>query len=139
MPTPQMGRRRPEGWSARWLRPPSAPPSPAPSRRIGAVIDVTHHTWVHENLKKLIEGFHYDAHPMGMLVSGVAALSTFYPEAKDGANAETRRLLPYNYPDNDGARRSGARARRALMSNCMKPAGRAKAWCGPRPVRPFVR
>ena len=87
------------------------------------VYDITHHTWVHENLKKLMEGFHYDAHPMGMLVSGVAALSTFYPEAKDGANAETRRLqiirliakmptlaafayrhslgLPYNYPDNE--------------------------------------
>ena len=87
------------------------------------VYDITHHTWVHENLKKLMEGFHYDAHPMGMLVSGVAALSTFYPEAKDGTNAETRRLqiirliakmptlaafayrhslgLPYNYPDNE--------------------------------------
>ena len=87
------------------------------------IYDITHHTWVHENLKKLMEGFHYDAHPMGMLVSGVAALSTFYPEAKDGANAETRRLqiirliakmptlaafayrhslgLPYNYPDNE--------------------------------------
>jgi len=87
------------------------------------VYDITHHTWVHENLKKLMEGFHYDAHAMGMLVSGVAALSTFYPEAKDGADPATRRLqivrliakmptlaafayrhslgLPYNYPDNE--------------------------------------
>ncbi len=87
------------------------------------IYDITHHTWVHENLKKLMEGFHYDAHAMGMLVSGVAALSTFYPEAKNGADPETRRLqvvrllakmptlaafayrhslgLPYNYPDNE--------------------------------------
>jgi citrate synthase len=87
------------------------------------VYDITHHTWVHENLKKLMEGFHYDAHAMGMLVSGVAALSTFYPEAKNGGDAATRRLqvvrliakmptlaafayrhslgLPYNYPDNE--------------------------------------
>ena len=44
---------------------------------------VTHHTFVHENLRKhVMEGFHYDAHPMGMLVSTVAALSTFYKEAK---------------------------------------------------------
>ena len=46
--------------------------------------DVTHHTFIHENVRKrFLEGFHYDAHPMGMLVSAVAALSTFYPEAKD--------------------------------------------------------
>jgi citrate synthase len=46
--------------------------------------DVTHHTFLHENVRKrLMEGFHYDAHPMGMFVSGLAALSTFYPEAKD--------------------------------------------------------
>jgi citrate synthase len=86
------------------------------------VYDITHHTWVHENLKKLMEGFHYDAHAMGMLMAGVAALSTFYPEAKDERHPGTRRLqiirliakmptlaafayrhglgLPYNYPDN---------------------------------------
>jgi citrate synthase len=85
--------------------------------------EITHHTWVHENVKKFLDGFHYDAHPMGMLVSAVAALSTFYPEAKDGADADVRRLqvirliakmptlaafayrhsrgLPYAYPDND--------------------------------------
>jgi citrate synthase len=84
---------------------------------------VTHHTWVHENVKKFIDGFHHDAHPMGMMVSTVAALSTFYPEARDAADPATRRLqiirlvakmptlaafafrhalgLPYAYPDND--------------------------------------
>jgi citrate synthase len=43
---------------------------------------VTTHTFVHENIKKLMDGFHYDAHPMGMFVSALAALSTFYPSAK---------------------------------------------------------
>ncbi len=84
---------------------------------------ITHHTWIHENLKKFMDGFHHDAHPMGMLVSTVAALSTFYPEAKNGADADTRRLqivrliakmptlaafayrhsrgMPYAYADND--------------------------------------
>jgi citrate synthase len=84
---------------------------------------VTHHTWVHENVKKFIDGFHHDAHPMGMMVSSVAALSTFYPEARDAGDPATRRLqiirliakmptlaafafrhalgLPYAYPDND--------------------------------------
>jgi citrate synthase len=46
--------------------------------------EITYHTYIHENLRKrFMDGFHYDAHPMGMLVSGVAALSTFYPEAKE--------------------------------------------------------
>ena len=46
--------------------------------------EITYHTFIHENMRKrFMEGFHYDAHPMGMLVSGVAALSTFYPDAKD--------------------------------------------------------
>src|SRR2546422_5676839 len=45
------------------------------------VYNVTHHTIVHESIKKFIDGFHHDAHPMGMFVSTVAALSTFYPEA----------------------------------------------------------
>jgi citrate synthase len=48
------------------------------------VYEITHHTFIHENMRKrFLEGFHYDAHPMGMLVSAVAALSTFYLEAKD--------------------------------------------------------
>src|SRR6266567_6176245 len=46
------------------------------------VYNVTHHTIAHESIKKFIDGFHHDAHPMGMFVSTVAALSTFYPEAK---------------------------------------------------------
>jgi len=87
------------------------------------VWQITHHTWVHENIKKFMDGFHHDAHPMGMLISTVAALSTFYPEARDAADPETRRLqiirliakmptlaafafrhslgLPYAYPDNE--------------------------------------
>ncbi|HEY7653200.1 MAG TPA: citrate synthase [Methylomirabilota bacterium] len=89
----------------------------------GWVWQITHHTWVHENVKKFMDGFHHDAHPMGMLISTVAALSTFYPEARDAADPETRRLqmirliakmptlaafafrhslgLPYAYPDNE--------------------------------------
>jgi citrate synthase len=85
--------------------------------------EVTHHTWIHENLKKFLDGFHHDAHPMAMLVSAVAALSTFYPEAKQHADTELRHLqvvrliakmptlaafafrhslgMPYAYPDND--------------------------------------
>src|SRR3954452_25296123 len=48
------------------------------------VHDITYHTFIHENVRKrFMEGFHYDAHPMGMLTSGVAALSTFYADAKD--------------------------------------------------------
>ena len=46
--------------------------------------EITHHTFIHENVRKrFMEGFHHDAHPMGMLVSTIAALSTFYPEARD--------------------------------------------------------
>src|ERR671914_286169 len=45
------------------------------------VFEITHHTFVHENIKKFVEGFRYDAHPMGMLLASVGALSTFYPEA----------------------------------------------------------
>jgi citrate synthase len=85
--------------------------------------EVTHHTYVHKSINKIMEAFHYDAHPMGMLVSTVAALSTFYPEARDISDAEIRRKqivrliaklptlaafayrhsqgLPYVYPDND--------------------------------------
>ncbi len=53
--------------------------------------EVTHHTFLHENVRKrFMEGFHYDAHPMGMFVSGLAALSTFYPDAKDIFDPENR-------------------------------------------------
>ena len=85
--------------------------------------EITHHTLIHENVKQLFDAFRYDAHPMGMLISSLAALSTFYPEARDIRNPESRDLqvkrliakaptlaafayrhsmgLPYNYPDND--------------------------------------
>ncbi len=85
--------------------------------------DITHHTMLHENIKKFIEGFRHDAHPMGMLLSTVGALSTFYPAARDIFDIESRRRqahrliakmptlaafsyrhsvgLPYVYPDND--------------------------------------
>jgi citrate synthase len=55
------------------------------------VYDVTHHTFLHENVRKrFMEGFHHDAHPMGMFVSGLAALSTYYPDAKDIDDPEVR-------------------------------------------------
>ena len=85
--------------------------------------DVTHHTMIHENMRKrFVDGFHYDAHPMGMFVSSLAALGTFYDDAKDIFNKQaldrqTLRLiakvptlaamayrfsmgLPFVYPDN---------------------------------------
>ncbi len=85
--------------------------------------DITYHTFVHESIKTLMQAFRYDAHPMGMFISTVAALSTFYPEANKVADAENRltqikrliakvptiaafsyrhnRGLPYVYPNND--------------------------------------
>ncbi len=87
------------------------------------VFDVTHHTFVHEDIKQFLQGFRYDAHPMGMLLAGVGALSTFYPDAKHIDDPEERYMaairmiakvptlaafayrhnlgLPYVYPDND--------------------------------------
>ncbi|MEZ4253568.1 MAG: citrate synthase [Polyangiales bacterium] len=84
---------------------------------------ITHHTMVHENIREFIDAFRYDAHPMGILVSTVGALSTFYPDAKNLSDTEVRRLqmhrliakmptlaayayrhrrgLPIIYPDND--------------------------------------
>lgn len=85
--------------------------------------NITYHTIVHENIKKFMDGFHYDAHPMGMLISTVAALSTFYPQSKNIFDVATRKQetyrligkmptlaafayrhshgMPYAYPDND--------------------------------------
>jgi citrate synthase len=86
--------------------------------------EITHHTFIHENMRKrFVDGFHYDAHPMGMFVSSVAALGTFYDDAKNIKDPQSRhnsfvRLiaktptlaamcyrfsvgLPFNYPDND--------------------------------------
>ncbi len=87
------------------------------------VHDVTFHTYVHENIKSFLTGFRYDAHPMSMLCSGVAALSSFYPEAKNILDPMSREIsivrllakvptiaafcfrhakgLPFIYPDND--------------------------------------
>jgi citrate synthase len=84
---------------------------------------ITHHTIIHRNIEKFIDGFHYDAHPMGMLVSTVGALSTFYPDAHNIQDPSSRQLqtyrliakmptlaafayrhsigMPYAYPDND--------------------------------------
>jgi len=87
------------------------------------IYSITHHTYVHENIKKSMEGFRYDAHPMAMLLSTVGALSTFYPAAKHIDDDTERYMaivrliakmptlaafayrhnlgLPYIYPDND--------------------------------------
>jgi citrate synthase len=87
------------------------------------VHNITHHTIVHEYVKKLLDGFRYDAHPMGMLVGVVGALSTFYPDGKKVLDPAVRRLqtyrliakmptlaafayrhsigMRYTYPDND--------------------------------------
>jgi citrate synthase len=56
---------------------------------------VTHHTWVHENVKKFMDGFHPDAHPMSMLISSIAALSTFYPDARQNRDSGHRELQMY--------------------------------------------
>src|SRR5437879_10515113 len=65
---------------------------PDPTQHRQWVDAITHHTLLHENIKKLIDTFHHDAHPMGILVGTVGALSTFYPDAKDIFNEESRRL-----------------------------------------------
>jgi citrate synthase len=87
------------------------------------IFEITHHTYVHENIKKFVEGFRHDAHPMGMLLGTVGALSTFYPDAKKIDDEQERHMagvrliaklptlaafayrhnlgLPYVYPDND--------------------------------------
>jgi citrate synthase len=85
--------------------------------------EITHHTFLHENIKQIMQAFRYDAHPMGMFISIVAAMSTFYPEARNVTDPAVRlkqiyrliakvptvaaftyrhhRGLPYVYPDND--------------------------------------
>ena len=65
---------------------------PTPPQLEGWSRDVMMHTMLHENIKKFLEGFRYDAHPMGMFLSAVGALSTFYPDAKNIFDAESRRL-----------------------------------------------
>ncbi|MBI2921021.1 MAG: citrate synthase [Planctomycetes bacterium] len=95
---------------------------PAKAQYDAWAADITHHTMIHENIKKLMDGFHYNAHPMGMLVSTIGALSTFYTDARNVRDPESRRLQihrliakvptiaafafrhsvghPYIYPDN---------------------------------------
>src|SRR6202012_916386 len=64
---------------------------PTPEQYAAWKSEITNHTFIHENVRKrFLEGFHYDAHPMGMLVSAVAALSTFYLDAKDIFDPESR-------------------------------------------------
>ena len=87
------------------------------------VHEITYHTFVHENVKSFMEGFRYDAHPMGMLMASVGALSTFYPDARNISDADNRHMQivrmiakmptlgawsfrhaqgkPFVYPDND--------------------------------------
>jgi len=96
---------------------------PTPEQRKEWVDQITHHTMLHETTKKFLEGFRYDAHPMAMFISTVAALASVYPEAREVLNPENRkhqilRLIgkvptiaaytyrhslgyPYVYPDND--------------------------------------
>ncbi len=57
--------------------------------------NIMHHTYVHENVKKFMDGYHYDAHPMGMFISTMAALSTFYPAAKNIFDKDSRQLQTY--------------------------------------------
>ena len=96
---------------------------PTPSQQQAWIREITLHTMLHENVKKFMEGFRYDAHPMGIFLSTVGALSTFYPDArnifdKESRLRQTHRLIakvpsiaayayrhivgrPYVYPDND--------------------------------------
>src|SRR4051812_21938640 len=64
---------------------------PTAEKQATWVHDITYHTFIHENVRKrFMDGFHHDAHPMGMLISTIAALSTFYPEAQNIDDAEIR-------------------------------------------------
>ncbi len=96
---------------------------PTPEQYRGWAHDITYHTMIHENLKKFMDGFNYDAHPMGMLIATVGAMSTFYPDAREihdpgSRRKQTHRLIakmptlaafayrlsrgmPYVYPDNE--------------------------------------
>lgn len=95
---------------------------PGPAERDRWVHEVTYHTFLHENVRKFMDGFRYDAHPMSQLISTVGALSSFYPRSREASDMEIRKLnivrliakvptiaawsyrhsfgLPLNYPDN---------------------------------------
>lgn len=96
---------------------------PSPDEERQWLHEIEYRMTIHENIKKFMDGFRYDAHPMGILISSVAALSTFYPDSKNVRDAETRKVciyrligkmpiiaayayrhrmgLPYIYPDPD--------------------------------------
>jgi citrate synthase len=65
---------------------------PTPAEEKEWIENINHHMEIHENIKKLMDGFHYDAHPMGILVGAVAALSTYYPASRNVRDAEARKL-----------------------------------------------
>ena len=105
--------------------------------------DITSHTIIHEYIKRVVEGFQYDAHPMGMFVSMVAALSTFYPDAKNVRDADSRELqihrliakvptlaafayrhtigMRFTYPDNDLSYTGNFLKMMFCMTNNFKP------------------
>ena len=107
------------------------------------VHQITYHTFIHENIKKLMDGFHHDAHPMGMFVGTIGAMSTFYPDAKrifdpDVRQKQIYRLIakvptvaafayrhstgkPYVYPDNDLSYTANFLNMMAKMTDRYKP------------------
>jgi citrate synthase len=116
---------------------------PTPPQLERWTFDVTHHTFVHEDIKKMNEGFRHDAHPMGMLLASVGALSTFYPDAKRIDDPEERYMaairliakiptlaafayrhslgLPYVYPDNELDYSSNFKSMLFKMENSYEP------------------
>src|ERR671918_721787 len=116
---------------------------PTPAQYERWVYDVTHHTFAHEDIKKFNEGFRHDAHPMGMLLANVGALSTFYPDAKRIDDPEERYMaairmiakiptlaawayrhsmgLPYVYPDNELSYSENFLSMLFKMENTYKP------------------
>ncbi len=116
---------------------------PTPAQLERWIFDVTHHTFAHEDIKKFNEGFRHDAHPMGMLLANVGALSTFYPDAKHIDDPEERYMaairliakmptlaawayrhsmgLPYVYPDNELSYSENFISMLFKMENTFKP------------------
>src|SRR3954463_13998322 len=116
---------------------------PTPAQLERWTFDVTHHTFAHEDIKKFNEGFRHDAHPMGMLLANVGALSTFYPDAKHIDDPEERYMaairmiakmptlaawayrhsmgLPYVYPDNELSYSENFLSMLFKMENTYKP------------------
>ena len=125
------------------------------------VHEITYHTFVHENVKTFMQGFRYDAHPMGMLMASVGALSTFYPESRTISDEGNRhmqmvRLIakmptlgawafrhaqgkPYVYPDNDLSYAENFLAMLFKMSETEVPRRRAAQQGARGPVHPARR